>query len=118
MSNTYFEPGDQNLGEMVREIKEGLFISKAFFGMEDPLGGGMQCTSRKGYLIENGEKTKLVKGITVSGQVLDLLMNIDALSKGEITLDGGTCGKGIEDVVAVSSGGVYMRVKKAVVGPG
>ncbi len=87
-------------------------------GMEDPLGGGMQCTSKKGYLIENGEKTKLFKAITLSGSVFDLLQNIDAISDDKLSLRPGTCGKGEEDFVPVTSGGSYVRVKSALISPG
>ncbi|MFX1288379.1 MAG: metallopeptidase TldD-related protein, partial [Promethearchaeota archaeon] len=77
-----------------------------------------QCTTKKAYLIENGEKTKLLKATALSGDVLDLLKNIDAVSKDALKLDGGTCGKGIEDSIPVTSGGSYLRAKNALVSPG
>ncbi|MBD3256292.1 MAG: hypothetical protein GF383_14435 [Candidatus Lokiarchaeota archaeon] len=118
MTNTYFEPGDYDLEEMLMEIKDGVFLERGYFGMEDPLGGGMQCTSKKGYLIKNGEKTELLKAITLSGSVLELLKNIDAISNTKLELRPGTCGKGEEDFVPVTSGGSFVRVKKALVSPG
>jgi len=118
MSNTYFGSGDYELEEMISEIKEGVMLVHGFFGMEDPLGGGMQCTSKKGYLIENGEKTKILKAIALSGDVLEMLKNIDAVSKDALKLDGGTCGKGTEDLVPVTSGGSYIRAKNTLVSPG
>jgi len=118
MSNTYFGSGDYELEEMISEIKEGVMLVHGSFGMEDPLGGGMQCTSKKGYLIENGEKTKILKAIALSGDVLEMLKNIDAVSKDTLRLDGGTCGKGSEDMVPVTSGGSYLRAKNALVSPG
>jgi len=118
MSNTYFGSGDYELEEMISEIKEGVMLVHGYFGMEDPLGGGMQCTSKKGYLIENGEKTKILKAIALSGDVLEMLKNIDAVSKDTLRLDGGTCGKGSEDMVPVTSGGSYLRAKNALVSPG
>jgi TldD protein len=118
MTNTYFEPGDYELEEMMSEIKNGVMLIHGYFGMEDPLGGGMQGTSKKGYLIENGQKTKLVRAVALSGSVLELLQNIDAISKDTLRLDGGTCGKGAEDFVPVSSGGSFIRVNNALVSPG
>ena len=118
MTNTFFEPGDWELDEMIQELGDGIMLEKGFFGMEDPLGGGMQVTSKKGYLIENGEKTQILKTITLSGPVLKLLKSIDAVAKGPIKLRGGTCGKGHEDFVPVTSGGVFIKVKGALVGPG
>ena len=118
MTNTYFEPGDYRLDEMISEIKNGVMLIRGYFGMEDPLGGGMQCTSKQGYLIENGEKTKLLKAITLSGPVLELLQNIDAISNSPTELRAGMCGKGEEDFVPVSSGGSFIRVKNALISPG
>ena len=118
MSNTYFEPGDHQLNEMISETHNGVILTHANFGMEDPIGGGMQVTSKKGYLIENGEKTKILRSVALSGPVLELLQNIDAISKDTLKLDGGTCGKGSEDFIPVSSGGSYMRVNNAIISQG
>ncbi len=118
MTNTYFEPGDYKLDEMLSEINYGVILRRSYFGMEDPLGGGMQCTSKKGYLIENGEQTKLLKAITLSGPVMELLQNIDAISNNDLSLHCGTCGKGVEDFIPVTSGGSYIRVKNALISPG
>ena len=118
MTNTYFGSGNYDLSEMISEIDDGIMLVHGFFGMEDPLGGGMQCTSKKAYLIENGQKTKILKATALSGDVLGLLKNIDAVSKDPTKLDGGTCGKGSEDFVPVTSGGSYLRVKNALVSPG
>ena len=118
MSNTYFEPGDNTLEEMISEIKNGVLLCRGYFGMEDPLGGGLQVTSKKGYQIENGEKTKLLKSITLSGSVLELLKSINAISKDNLSLKPGMCGKGYEDFVPVTSGGSFIRVEKALISPG
>ncbi len=118
MTSTYFGSGDYELNEMISEIKKGVMLVHGSFGMEDPLGGGLQCTSKKAYLIENGEKTKILKQTALSGAVLDLLMNIDAVSKDKLSLDGGTCGKGSEDLVPVTSGGSYLRANNALISQG
>ncbi|MHA2179920.1 MAG: TldD/PmbA family protein [Promethearchaeota archaeon] len=118
MSNTYFEPGDYDLEDMMSEVKEGVMIVKSFFGMEDPLAGGCQCTSKKGYLIQNGEKTQLLNRIALTGYVLKILQNIDAISNDKTELHGGTCGKGYADSIPVADGGSYIRIKEALISPG
>lgn len=118
MSNTYFESGDYDLDELISEIKEGVMVNHSYFGMEDPIGGGMQCMSKKGYLIENGEKTQLLRSIALSGHVLDVLQKIDAVSNDPTRLHGGTCGKGHADLVPVSDGGSYLRIKEVLISPG
>ena len=118
MTNTYFESGDYTLDEMISEINYGVLLVHGYYGMEDPLGGGMQNTSKKGYLIENGKKTKILKAVALTGSVLEVLNNIDAISRDSLAIDGGTCGKGDEDLVPVGSGGSYTRITEALISPG
>ena len=59
-----------------------------------------------------------MKGIALSGYVLDILQNIDAISKDKTQFHGGTCGKGHADSVPVSDGGSYVRIKEALISPG
>ena len=109
MSNTYAKPGDRTVDEIVKDTKRGVMMMRWQFGIEDPLGGGMQVVSKKGYLIENGEKTKPVRSITLTGRVLDILGGVDAVSKDGFIVDAGNCGKGKEDYVPVGSGGTWWR---------
>ena len=117
MSNTYFEKGEWELEEMLEDIDYGVYLIKGSHGMEDPLGGGLQISSVKGRLIEHGKLTKLLRSVTLSGNVLELLRNVDAVGS-DYKLDSGTCGKGFEDFVRVTSGGPSLRVKEAIVGGG
>ena len=103
---------------MISEINYGVLLVHGYYGMEDPLGGGMQNTSKKGYLIENGKKTKILKAVALTGSVLEVLNNIDAISRDPLAIDGGTCGKGDEDYVPVGSGGSYTRITEALISPG
>ncbi|MFX0007445.1 MAG: metallopeptidase TldD-related protein, partial [Candidatus Hermodarchaeota archaeon] len=114
----YFEPGDYDLEEMISEIKAGVMCNHSNFGMEDPIGGGMQCTSKKGYLIKNGETIELLKSIALSGYVLEVLQNINAISKDPTKFHGGVCGKGHYDKVPVSDGGSYLSISDVLISPG
>ena len=115
MSNTYAKPGERKLDDIVRDTKRGVMMMRWQFGIEDPLGGGMQVVSKKGYIIENGVTTKPLKSITLTGRVLEVLGNVDAVSSDGFFVDPGTCGKGSEDYVPVGSGGTWWRTK-AVIG--
>jgi TldD protein len=117
MSNTYVASGDMTLEELLEPVKYGVMLVNGSFGMEDPLGGGIQVTSNKGYMIENGKSTSALTEVALSGSVLDLLKNIDGASK-DFKVDAGTCGKGSEDYVPVGGGGGYVRIKKAIVSGG
>jgi TldD protein len=117
MSNTYFAKGDMTLEELVEPINKGVMLVKASFGMEDPLAGGIQCSSSKGYLIEHGRVTSPLTEISLSGNVLEVLRSIDGIGK-TLEFGVGTCGKGSEDYVPVGDGGPYLRIQKAIVSGG
>lgn len=110
MTNTFFEPGNRTLDELIADTKEGLLAIKGISGMEDPVGGGFQGRILKGYLIKNGEKRDLVRSFTLTGKALDILKTVDMVGK-EFELAGGHCGKGEEDFVPVTTGGPFMRAK-------
>ena len=116
MTNTYFAPGNRSLDDIIADTKYGVLCDKMVNGMEDPVGGGFEAKCLRGFLIENGRKTKMLNSFTLTGRALEILQTTDCASK-EFEVDGGMCGKGIEDWVNVSSGGPYCR-SKIIVGGG
>jgi len=118
MTNTYVEPCDYGLDEMIEEIDSGVMLVHAVSGMEDPLAGGMELKSKKGYVIEKGRVGRVLSALTLTENVPDFIASIDAVGKkDQFDMERGTCGKGYEDHVPVGDGGVYIRAK-AVVGQG
>ncbi len=110
MTNTFFEPGDWTLEEMIEDIDYGLLTDKSISGMEDPVGGGFQAQAPRGYLIEEGEITDLVRSFGLTGDALTILQKVDAVGD-VLEFEGAMCGKGIEDFVPVSIGGPYCRAE-------
>ncbi len=115
MTNTYIEPGDWKRDELIEDTDSGFYLIRCLTGMEDPLGGNLQIMTHKVRKIQNGELCELYKGVGISGKVLELLNNVDAVT-GDFLIRGSGCGKGHEDYVSVSSGGPHMRVRKAIIG--
>jgi TldD protein len=116
MTNTFFDSGDWKDDEIISDTKEGLYVVKSLSGMEDVVGGGVQCSALKGYIIKNGEITQLVRSMTLAGKVLDILKTVDAVGNKVSFSGGGTCGKGEEDFISVSTGGPHMRAEMVVGG--
>ncbi len=117
MTNTYVEPGDWTLDELVHEVKNGVMLEHCTSGIEDPLGGQMQIKVKKGHRIENGKLTNLVSSMALSGKVLEVLRQIRGLSRrSDFEMTPGFCGKGHTDLLPVASGGTYL-LSTAVVGP-
>lgn len=110
MTNTFFEPHEATLDEIISNTKDGLLALQGISGMEDPVGGGFQVRVLKGYTIKNGEKKDLVRGFTLTGKAIEILKTVDMVGK-DLVLSGGHCGKGEEDFVPVTSGGPFMRAK-------
>ncbi|MCL2890430.1 MAG: TldD/PmbA family protein [Methanomassiliicoccaceae archaeon] len=108
MTNTFFGPGDRTLDDLIADTKYGVLCDKMVNGMEDPVGGGFEAKVLRGFLIENGKITDMLRSFTLTGRALEILRTTDAATK-DMIFDGGMCGKGIEDWVNVSSGGPYCR---------
>ncbi len=115
MTNTYFAPGPDRYEEIIAETKDGVLASRSISGMEDPVGGGFEAVTLKGYRIEKGEITAPLRSFTLTGSALDILKTVDLVSR-EFELEGGMCGKGEEDWISVSSGGPYMRAQMVIGG--
>lgn len=117
MSNTYFEPGDNELKDMIKSIDEGILIYDASGGMEDPKSWGVQIQGCFGERISNGELTgEFYDGFSFTGFLPDIIGNIEAISKEFKIEGGGMCGKGHKEWVRVSDGGPYLAIKEVLLG--
>ncbi|MCD6301849.1 MAG: TldD/PmbA family protein [Staphylothermus sp.] len=120
-TNTYMEPGDWKVEELFRDTRKGIYIKGkgALGGQVDPAMGTFTFTAGPSYLIENGEPTKLVRGVMLSGFILETLKNVDAVANDLIVHTNvfGGCGKGGQ-IVRVGDGGPHIRVKEITIGSG
>ncbi|MEA2066754.1 MAG: TldD/PmbA family protein [Thermotogota bacterium] len=112
MTNTFFEPREDKLEDMISSIDKGYLLEKYTSGMEDPKNWGIQCVILFGQEIKDGKLTgKIVSPIFMTGFVPDLLKSISMVS-GNFRLSGtGACGKGHKEFVKVSAGGPYIKAK-------
>lgn len=115
MSNTYFGRGDRSFDELLEGVKKGLYMKGYSGGEVNPIDGTFTFGVSQGYIIENGEKTTLVKDCAMSGQILTVLKNIDAAGKDFSVDSAGFCGKDGQ-YVPVSDGGPHFRVSELLVG--
>ncbi|MFA5236237.1 MAG: TldD/PmbA family protein [Methanoregula sp.] len=114
MSNTFIETGDAADEEIFSECKNGIFLAGSRGGQVDPGRGVFQFNAEYGYLIENGEKTRMVRDVSLSGEILKTLHGIVLCGK-ERVMHPGYCGKGGQSV-PVSDGAPLVLLKHAVVG--
>ena len=114
MSNTFIEAGDATGEEIFSECKNGIFLAGFRGGQVDPGRGVFQFNAEYGYLIENGERTRMVRDVSLSGEILSTLHGIVLCGK-ERVMHPGYCGKGGQSV-PVSDGAPFVLLRDAVVG--
>lgn len=118
MTNTYIDPGDYTLEELLKETKDGILLEHWNSGIEDPIGGNMQLKSKKSRAIKNGELGEAYSTTVLSGKVLEFMANIKGMTlASDFEMGAGTCGKGHEDNVSVGSGGTFLA-SRATIGQG
>ncbi len=114
MSNTFIENGDATEAEIFAECKNGIFLKGSRGGQVDPGRGIFQFNAEYGYLVENGECTKMIRDVSLSGEILSTLHRI-TLCGNDRKMSAGYCGKGGQSV-PVSDGAPHVLLLDAVVG--
>ena len=114
MSNTFMEPGDWDLEELIEDTKEGIIMCNIDYGYTDSTKGQFMFKSVHGQLIENGERTEVVRDASIAGIILDILPKIDAICN-DFSYDAGSCGTQGQ-MAWVMSGGPHARLRQVPVG--
>ncbi len=114
MSNTFIEEGDATLEEILSECRDGILLVGSRGGQVDPGRGVFQFNAEYGYLIEKGERTRMVRDVSLSGEILSTLHGI-LLCGNKREMHQGFCGKGGQSV-PVSDGAPHILLSDAVVG--
>ena len=115
MSNTLIHGGTHaDLDELVEDIEYGVYACGSRGGQVDTGRGSFQFAAQEAWLIENGEITSPLKDVSVSGLTLQILKDVDGLTKDSRLAAPGFCGKG--QTVPVGDGGPIMRISEALVG--
>ena len=115
MSNTFIEPGDATLEEMIADMKNGLLLKGGYWGYVFTARGQFTCNVENAYAIENGKIGRHYRNASFAGLTMETLSKVDAVGS-EISFDlGGMCGKGGQSM-PVDAGGPHMRIRDVVVG--
>ena len=114
MSNTYLQPGDNTFEELIEDLPNGMYLKGSRGGQVDTGKGIFQFNAAEGYLIEDGEITTPLRDVSLSGNILETLKNIDAIGN-DFKLSVGFCGKDGQ-TAPVGDGGPHTRILNALVG--
>lgn len=79
-SNGFIPAGEQSLKEMIGGIKKGLMLMRFSGGNPSP-NGDFSGVAKNSFLIENGEITRPVKEVMVSGNLVQLFSNVNQVSR-------------------------------------
>ena len=115
MSNTFFEPRSAELDDMLKGIDRGIYLREAQEGYVYPERGQFLCRAHEAQMIEQGTLGEPLRDVSVSGLILETLMNVDMVGRDFQMIFPGTCGKGGQGV-PTDCGGPHLRVKSMVVG--
>ncbi|HEY0196336.1 MAG TPA: TldD/PmbA family protein [Methanobacterium sp.] len=116
MSNTYLKPGKLEFEELVEDINSGIYLKGSRGGQVDTGKGVFQFNAAESFLIENGDVTAPLRDVSLSGNILEMLLKVDGVGS-DFKMGVGFCGKSGQ-TVPVGDGGPHVRVKEATVGGG
>jgi TldD protein len=99
MTNTFMLGGNHTQEEMIKSVKRGVYAAHMGGGQVDITSGKFVFNVTEGYLIENGNITTPLKGITLIGSGPDIMGKISMIGN-DMALDPGvgTCGKAGQSV--------------------
>ena len=113
MTNTFIDQGESDPAEILSSTKNGIYVQSLSGGSVNPVTGVFNFTCREAYQIENGKKTKPIKGATLIGSCLEVISNIDAVGN-DLDFGPGICGKG--QMAEVDAGQPTVRIRGINVG--
>jgi len=113
MTNTFIDKGESDPEDILTSTEKGIYVQSLSGGSVNPVTGVFNFTCREAYLIENGRKTRPVKGATLIGSCLDVISNIDAVGN-DLEFAPGICGKG--QSAEVDAGQPTVRIRGINVG--
>ncbi|MFW9999025.1 MAG: TldD/PmbA family protein [Candidatus Hermodarchaeota archaeon] len=116
MGFTLLEPKEWKLKEMIEDTKDGILCEDFQYGYTDTSTGNFQFKCRFSYRIEDGEKKEIMRDVSLSGMILEVLNKISAIGNEKtFNYSVGICGKGGQRI-RVCDGAPYIRIENVTVG--
>nr|WP_254938503.1 TldD/PmbA family protein [Cyanobium sp. Morenito 9A2] len=113
MRNTYIAAGPHTPEQLMASVDRGLYCKTMGGGSVGPTGQ-FNFSVEEGYLIENGQLTKPVKGATLIGEAKDVMPRI-SMCANDLELAAGYCGS-VSGSIYVTVGQPHIKVDSITVG--
>lgn len=111
MSNTFTEPGDFTLEELIEGVSRGIYIKSFQEWNIDDIRWNNRYVGLEAYMIDGGEIGAPVKAPVIEATTEVIFSSVDAVGN-DLTFKAATCGKGQpEQGVPVWTGGPSMRLR-------
>ncbi|MDP2932139.1 MAG: TldD/PmbA family protein [Chloroflexota bacterium] len=114
MTNTYIEPRSASFGDILSDIKEGVYAKNWYGGVTSM--EMFTFSAGEAYMIRNGKLAEMVRPVVLTGNVFTTLHNIDAIGNDLDMNEGGGCGKAEQSPLPVSNGSPHIRIRHCLVG--
>jgi TldD protein len=114
MTTTYIAPGDATADDIIAATPRGFYAKSLAGGQVEPASGNFVFGVAEGYLIEDGRITTPLRGATLVGNGIDILMRIDMIAA-DFDVKTGVCGKDGQGV-PVGTGQATLRIAEMTVG--
>ncbi|RJQ09391.1 MAG: TldD/PmbA family protein [Bacillota bacterium] len=116
MGTISLEAGDHDFDELLEGVGDGIYLMGKRGGQVDPARGVFQFRPDRARLIQGGELGPPVRAPSLSGSILDILRNMDAIGD-DLCFHPGGCGKGFPlQVIPAGSGSPHVRIRRATIG--
>ena len=115
MSNTYLAKGNDKIEEMFKSIDYGVYVKEIEYGGVESATGDFNFHSPNAYIIENGKIGKKINNVSLMGNCLDVLNNIEMVSS-DLEFEGGYCGTSESGTIYVTCGQPCIKVSKIFIG--
>jgi len=115
MSNTYMASGSDPVDGIFDGIDRGVYLKDGSWGYVFVDKGQFVCHATQAQMIENGKPGEPLRDVSVSGMMLETLMDIEAVADDFEMNKPGMCGK-MGQSAPTNCGGPHVRVKGLVVG--
>jgi len=114
MTNTMIASGDSDPDEIVRSVKDGIFVKKMGGGQVDVVSGNFAFEVTECYRIRDGKLAEPLRGATLVGQGPKLMSEIDMVGS-DLGYSTGTCGKDGQGA-PVADAQPTLRIPSVVIG--
>ncbi len=114
MANTFIAPGRVPPEEIIREVRSGLLVKKMGGGQVNTTNGDFVFEVAEGYLIQDGNVGRLVRGATLTGNGPEVLKSVAMVGR-DLGFTVGTCGKDGQGV-PVSDAQPTLLIPELIVG--